>query len=561
MASIIAPPSFASFRHKRGAERGGRLLTLVASLTNGANRAAAARALAAHAGAENLLIFLRDADLGILLPAPGFPQTLPQARQWQDFLDRCRREFFHEGGLPYPERVGLTKATGVAADDGSVVVLLGGHPQMDMAIDIGLLLPIVAAALQGERAALVAEAQAELARQTATQAKLLAASLDRARDELRHALAEANRANAAKDRFLAVLSHELRTPLNPVLMAASAMEIDPDLPPEMRADIAMIRRNVELEANLIDDLLDLTRIANGKVQLQRKMIDTHELLREAIAVVQADPASICQQIDVDLRASAHHIKADSARIQQVFWNLIRNAVKFTPPDGCVTVRTDNPESQTLRIQVSDTGIGIAPDALPKIFNAFEQGDANISRMFGGLGLGLAISNALAKLHDGELRAESAGLQKGAIFTLELPAIAQTAALPESSAEAKKRGPCRRILLVEDHATTAAVMARLLEKRGHTVILAHTQADAIAVGGEQQFDIVLSDLGLPDGNGYEVMQALKAKPGLIGIAVSGYGMQADVARSAQAGFHHHLTKPIDAQQLYELIDQVVAEQLA
>ncbi|MDQ6913259.1 MAG: ATP-binding protein [Verrucomicrobiota bacterium] len=510
--------------------------------------------MAAHVGAADLLVFLRDRELGILLAAPGFQQTLPDAKKWRLFLEDCVANSCHQDDLSFPSAGAMTRATGFAAEDGSVIVFLGGNPSIEKGVDVSLLIPILAAAFEGERIATVAESKTAIAKQAATQAKLLAASLDKARNELRHTLGEAQRANAAKDRFLAVLSHELRTPLNPVLMAASAMETDPNIPAEIRADISMIRRNVELEAKLIDDLLDLTRISNGKVHLHRRIVDAHDLLEQAIAVVEGDAASVNLEIKVDFSASRHHVDCDPARIQQVFWNLIRNAVKFTPLDGSVTVRTTNPGPETLRIEIIDTGIGITAETLPKIFNAFEQGDTDINKLLGGLGLGLAISKALAELHGGTLRAESAGIGNGATFILALPAVEHAALTSEPLATSSSDGNRHRILLVEDHATTAALMARLLRKRGHKVELAHTKAEAIKIGLAQEFDILISDLGLPDGNGYEVMQALRSKSEVFGIALSGYGMEADIDRSAVAGFQLHLTKPVDARKLFEAVEE-------
>lgn len=520
-------------------------------------RPSAAKALAAHAGAHDLLVFVPDRELGVLLPALGFQQTLPHAKGWQTFLQCCLEKSFHEGELSFPDETSSTTATGLAAEDGSVLVLLGGAA-IDEAIDISVLLPLIASAFHGERAAQVWEGQTAVAKQAAHQARLLAASLDKARGALRHTLADAQRANAAKDRFLAVLSHELRTPLNPVLMAASAMEADPDLPAEIRSDISMIRRNVELEAKLIDDLLDLTRIANGKIQLQRKVVDAHELLEEAIAVVRGDSSFAQPEITLDLAATHHHIDADPARMQQVFWNLIRNAVKFTSPGGQVTIRSRDAGAALLRVEVIDTGKGIAPHALPKIFDAFEQGEGAVSQQFGGLGLGLAISKALVDMHGATLRAESAGINKGASFILEIAALPREEWLPhDRAAPLLGQGDRRRILLVEDHDATAALMLRLLRKRGHEVDVAQTKAGALALGRGQSFDVIISDLGLPDGNGYEVMEALRAHSPIVGIALSGYGMEADVERSIQAGFAFHLTKPVDSQKLYETIERIPA----
>ena len=533
------------------------LLALVADLTPPATRTAAARQLAARAGADDLIIFICDRDLDVLLPGPGFQQTLPRAKEWQKFLDEAKSRPFHRAELCFPDAAARVVATGLEAEDGSMLVLLGGTPQESEARAIVVLLPLIASAFYGERTAAYSQAQAEVAKQAASEARLLAASLDKTRGELRRSLAEAQRANAAKDRFLAVLSHELRTPLNPVLMAASAMETDPNIPVDIRADISMIRRNVELEAKLIDDLLDLTRIANGKVQLQRKTIDAHDLLEEAIAVVRGDPANPQPKIQLELKAARHHIDGDPARIQQIFWNLIRNAVKFTPPTGNITIRTENQPDNHLRVAVRDTGVGIPPEALPKIFDAFEQADASFNHTFGGLGLGLAISNALAEMHGGSLRAESEGRDMGACFTLEVPCAEAGIVAREPAAHQLVEGNRRRILLVEDHPTTATLMARLLRKRGHDVKVAHNKADAILAGHAGTFDILISDLGLPDGTGYEVMEALRNGTAVVGVALSGYGMETDVAQSAAAGFQYHLTKPVDAQKLYQTIEQIPA----
>ena len=230
----------------------------------------------------------------------------------------------------------------------------------------------------------------------------------------------------------------------------------------------------------IDDLLDLTRVANGKIQLHRKLVDAHELLREAMTVVRADASVAQPPIALELEATRHYIQVDPARIQQVLWNLIRNAVKFTPHEGQVTIRTSDSEDGRIRIDVTDTGRGIAPAALPGIFDAFEQGDLEIGHQFGGLGLGLTISKALVEMHQGTLRAASKGLETGATFTLELDA--QGGGQLDADSQQSRRqvhGNRERILLVEDHENTAALMLRLLRKRGFDVVLAMTKAEAIA----------------------------------------------------------------------------------
>lgn len=229
----------------------------------------------------------------------------------------------------------------------------------------------------------------------------------------------AESANAAKDRFLATLSHELRTPLTPILIWAGGMVNDPSLPPEIDEGLRMICRNVELEARLIDDLLDLTRIARGKLQLHLRKSDAHDLLGHAMEIVRDEISSRKLKLSLELNAADHFVLADAPRLQQVFWNLLKNASKFTPGQGAVTIRTSNPQPQALWIEIADTGVGIEPQHLEKIFDAFEQGGTRRE----GLGLGLAISKAIVEMHHGSIRAFSDGPGKGAKFVIDL----QTAA--------------------------------------------------------------------------------------------------------------------------------------
>ena len=238
-------------------------------------------------------------------------------------------------------------------------------------------------------------------------------------EELQRQKEVAEHANAAKDRFLANLSHELRTPLTPILIWAGGMVNEAGLPPEIGEGLEMVCRNVELEARLIDDLLDLTRITRGKLQLHLRKSDAHDLLGHAMDIVRNDLAARQLNVSVELFASDHHVLADASRLQQVFWNVLRNASKFTPERGAVTVRTFNPQPQALKIEISDTGVGIESEDLEKIFDAFEQAGARRE----GLGLGLAISKAIVELHHGSIRAFSEGSGKGAKFVIDL----QTAA--------------------------------------------------------------------------------------------------------------------------------------
>ena len=394
------------------------------------------------------------------------------------------------------------------------------------------------------------------------QSQLLAAELQSRQEELQKTnqeleerarqRTEAERASLAKDQFLAMLSHELRTPLTPVLVSALALENEQGLPENIRESLQIIRRNVELEARLIDDLLDLTRISRGKVQLSLEIVDAHTLLRNALEICQTEIEQKHLALRLDLTAPKVHMQADPARLQQIFWNLIKNAVKFTPKEGQIRISTSNDSGDQLRVEIADTGVGIEPEALPKIFDAFEQGG---STQLGGLGLGLAISKALVETHKGTITAESAGRNKGAKFTLIFPTCAKAdaqiaAAVPSTTPQRQTM----RILLVEDHEDTNRSLTNLLRRRGYHVQSAGNLQSALDLSAKEEFDVLISDLGLPDGSGIDLMQTLRSKRPLLGIALTGFGMEDDIRKSHDAGFKHHLVKPIDLNKLDSLIQE-------
>lgn len=383
-----------------------------------------------------------------------------------------------------------------------------------------------------------------------------------AEEQLARHAAEAR--NQAKDHFLATLSHELRTPLTPVLALISSLEEGGQLPAALQDVIGMMRRNIELEARLIDDLLDLTRVASGKIELDRRELDLRDVIAHAVQISCGEElAAGRHEIRIDLAEGDHRLWGDSPRLMQVFCNLLNNAVKFTPEGGEIAL-TSFRDADRMIIEISDTGIGIEPRVMPRIFDAFEQGEAWVTRRFGGLGLGLAISKAIVELHGGTIGVRSDGKDQGATFTVRLPA---ETAEPRAS-DAARPGPREpvaapahvaplRILLVEDHADSAGALAELLGIRGHQVQIASTIAQALAQAEAAGFDLVISDLGLPDGNGRELMRQLSRSHGLRGIALSGYGMKEDLRRSMEAGFERHLTKPVNLQDLEEAIRQVAA----
>ena len=377
--------------------------------------------------------------------------------------------------------------------------------------------------------------------------------------ELETARDRAVAASRAKDAFLAALSHELRTPLNPVLLLASDAEADESLPVSVRERFAIVRNNIELEARLIDDLLDLTRISRGMLALDIRPHEVNALLRNAIETVQGELIEKSLRLDVQVEPDEMVVLADAVRLQQVFWNVLKNAVKFTADCGRIEVRACTvPARRRVRIEISDNGIGMTPHELSRAFDAFSQGDhatSGASHRFGGVGLGLSISRMLVEQHGGTISARSEGRGHGSTFVVELP-LANGVRLPveTTSADAKIARPAEaqvergRVLLVEDHAATRSALAALLRRRRFNVITAASAAEARALAERGEMRLIISDIGLPDASGYDLMKEVRERFGLRGIALTGYGTEEDVQRSRDAGFAAHLTKPVTVQAL-------------
>jgi PAS domain S-box-containing protein len=369
----------------------------------------------------------------------------------------------------------------------------------------------------------------------------------------------AEKASKAKDDFLAALSHELRTPLTPALAAATYLEDNAEkLPPEFVEDVELIRRNVKLQARLIDDLLDLTRITRGKLRIDFEICDAHSVIRNAVEIAGSAIAAKGIRLSTGLNANQHHIKADPIRLQQVFWNLINNAVKFTPHAGEIAIRTSSDDRGSFHFDITDNGIGIEPERLSSLFRPFEQADASVTRQFGGLGLGLAISKHLVELHRGTIQAESRGRSFGSTFKITLETVppegAKADVVPQSA-----RGPAKplRILIVEDHRDTRRTLSRLLIHFGHEVLAADNVHRALEIIGSGDIDVLLCDIGLPDGSGYEVIARARQKQPIQAIAITGFGTDKDLQRSKEAGFDFHLVKPIDLHELQTVLEQVQA----
>lgn len=369
----------------------------------------------------------------------------------------------------------------------------------------------------------------------------------------------------AKDRFIAMLSHELRTPLTPVTAGLDLLESELKNydgcadSPGVREALSMVRRNLEMETILINDLLDVSSAAHGKLDLDLDLVDIQEVLRQSVSLFREEANRKSIALDVRGNTDRTLVIGAAIRLHQVINNLLGNAIKFTPDHGRIDIKLES-DDQRLRVSVKDSGCGIDPDSLERIFQPFEQGGRRATNSRAGLGLGLTIARTIAESHGGRLFAQSAGLGHGAIFTLELPLAEQQRrstffASPSARHPVNEDGAKPKILLVEDHSDTLRTFAVLLRKAGYPVVTAENICEAVS--HFSQCDVLVTDLGLPDGNGYDLMARFKANGGIHGIAVSGFGQEEDIARSQRSGFSKHLTKPIDINELKAALRELPA----
>jgi signal transduction histidine kinase/ActR/RegA family two-component response regulator len=392
-----------------------------------------------------------------------------------------------------------------------------------------------------------------------------------ARERLRRQAEELARADRMKDEFLATLSHELRTPLSTILVWAHLLlNADLDAEAHRRAEEAILR-NAEAQRELINDILDVSRIVSGKLRLEVGQVALRDILAAAVDVVR--PAAEAKRINIVVKADGDlAMTADAARLQQALWNLLSNAVKFTPEGGTVTVELEN-DGTSARVRVSDTGVGISPAFLPHVFERFTQQDSSASRQHGGLGLGLAIARHLLELHGATVTAESEGEGRGSVFTVTLPVRVDGAgsrgtegpgedyALQAGSPDTQPLLGIR-VLAVDDDADARELFATALGVLGAEVVVTASAAEAIDQLRSGLFDILLADIGMPSTDGYGLIKQVRALPaktaGIPAIAVTAFGRQQDRARVLAAGYQAHLAKPVLPDQLAAAIVWFVAQ---
>ncbi len=378
--------------------------------------------------------------------------------------------------------------------------------------------------------------------------------------ELQRVNLELTEANRAKDVFLATLSHELRTPLTPVLGWVALLRSGGTGDPTMLTQgLDAIQRNAQLQARLIDDLLDISRVVSGKLRIDREPVNLSNVVESAAETVRAEAQSRAVEFSVELPARPVVVQGAPLRIQQIVWNLLSNAVKFTPKGGRVAARVWAEGGEAL-VEVTDTGIGIAPDFLPHVFDRFRQADGSTTRQYGGLGLGLAIVRALAELHDGWVRADSEGLGRGSRFTFGLPHATPAAEVSEPKRVEEGEAPNVPVLVVDDSEETVELLQMLFARRGYDVMGAGSAAEAVLRAGERAPGIIISDISMPGVDGYSLLAELRRMPGLErvpAIALTGHAMDEDRARALAAGFSVHVPKPVDPDELLRVVRRLTA----
>ena len=525
-----------------------------------ATRADGAQRLAAFVGADVLLVLVADPAVKALVPAPGFPRTLPGGDRWRDFLRSARASPRHLGVVGYP--LATDSAPACSWTIGAMTLVFIGDECHPARVETVLTLaPLIASLIAAEHDAVAARGELRAAQDHARQAETLAMALDAARAELERSMAQMGRqahalevarvrteeAARAKDEFLAMLGHELRNPLAPIVTALQLLRLKNLHSREQD----VIERQVANLMRLVDDLLDISRITRGRVALQKGVFEVAQVATQAVEIASPEFERKRQRLRIAIAPTGLLVDVDSPRMTQVLANLLTNAAKYSDPESCIEL-TAEPIDDVIRIMVRDEGIGLQPEMLAQVFDPFFQAPQALDRSQGGLGLGLAIVGSLVELHNGRVWAESRGSGRGSAFFVELPrASAATIPtdVPASPSEIEPPlalNPGQRVLVVDDNDDARVILSEALIALGHEVRAAADGPSALSVAQEFGPQVALLDIGLPVMDGYELARALREKSGgslLRLIAVTGYGQESDRHRTRDAGFDAHLVKPV------------------
>lgn len=511
-------------------------------------RAQAAEALAERLGVDDFLLFVRDPALDVMIPAHGFPQTLRGGPAWRDFLSRCRQPGRHAGMVDLPPG---TSRPALALVTPGVGALLLGATRHEAELDaVESLLPLVGAVLDAEQRMVAAAAEALDAKGAASRSNALANALEASRAEgarLNERLREEHR---RKDDFLAMLAHELRNPLTPLVSSIELLQRGGLDPSATTRQLEVMARQIHQLSRLVDDLLDVSRVSRGRIELRRDPIDVGTMVRDAIETSLPLLAARRHVVSLDLPLDPLVVNVDPVRITQVVANLLNNAAKYTHPGGRVEVRVRR-YGNDAAIEVEDNGLGMAAEMLARVFDLFMQVPVSLDRAQGGLGIGLRLVRMLVELHGGRVVAQSAGVNRGSCFTVFLPVAADgmvpvARAAPSALVARIDQPRPLRVLVVDDNHDAADSLAMILEMTGNHVGIAYSGLKALQIAPDLDPDLVVLDIGLPEIDGYEIARRLRrvARRNAWFVALTGYGSEGDRRLAREAGFDEHVVKPID-----------------
>ncbi len=530
--------------------------SLVVALARPQGRHQAAAALAAALGCDRLALLVRDAELGdVLLPAPGMPKTFAGGPQWRALLALCATPGRHRATVDLP--IGSASAATALAHPGVVAVLLGGEPQEAGLEVLDAELPLLAALLRTEQALKIGTAEAAEARDAANRAHTLARALDASRAATAKLNQQLRNEHDRKDVFLAMLAHELRNPLAPLVNSIEILRrVDPSAPAGRRQVDVMARQLTQL-THLVNDLLDVSRVSRGLIELQREALPLAQVLDAAVEAVR--PALDARGLRLKIMGGQMrlHVNGDRVRLTQVFANLLQNAVKYTDAGGAITVSV-TPDGARVSVMVRDTGVGIPPDMLSRVFDLFTQVPVGLDRAQGGLGIGLTLVRTLVALHGGHVSAHSVGLGHGSTFTVSLPLVPAPRTIAQPAAPRADSLSPVAVLVVDDNQDNAESLAEMLALMGAQVTLARDGPQAIEIAARIPPALVLLDIGLPGMDGYETARRLRSQstaPMRL-VALTGYGSAEDRERSLAAGCDAHFVKPVTPEAIENLLASVV-----
>ncbi len=536
---------------------------LLHALARVESRAQAAQELASALGAEQLLLYVRDPQLHVMLPAPGMPKTLAGGPGWRAFLRRCLGEPGPAGMVDLP--AGTERPARAIVRDNAALILVGGSPDASGLHTLEENLPLLAALLVAQQSLHVERAESAAARDAAAQAHDLAKALDRSRAATAELNRQLRQEHERKDEFLAVLSHELRNPLSPLVHSVEILRHTVSADRRVGRHLDVMERQLQQLTHLVDDLLDVSRVSRGLIELRRAQVLLQDILDDAVEAARPlieGRGHVLQRNELPAGLLVH---ADRVRLTQVFANLLSNAAKYTDPGGRISVSVVS-DQRRVSVVVQDNGIGIPPDMLSRVFDMFTQVPGARARSQGGLGIGLTLARRLVELHGGRMTAHSRGEGRGSTFTVSLPqlVVGQARTHPEQGPVAV-RAPAGggrdrlRVLVVDDNVDGAEAMAALIGYMGAEVRIAGDGRQALREAAAYEPRLVLLDIGLPGMDGYETARCLRDLPGMRArvVALTGYGSVQDRERALAAGFDDHLVKPVPVDRMQRLLQEVEA----